>query len=103
MITHYQVQGTQVNVQELQVDVDTVYIRDNITRIESDDFTGWQYDEIQYSLREYQELVGIKSDELSNDTETMAEMVFVSLDDLQMIADTLAHALEEIELLKGGN
>ena len=44
------VQGTQEKVANLEVNIDTVYVRSNIKRIETDDFKGWQYDEIQYSL-----------------------------------------------------
>jgi hypothetical protein len=60
MILLEKVQGSQVTVQKLQVNVDTVYIRSNIKRIESDEFTGWEYDETQYTLSEYLELLGNK-------------------------------------------
>lgn len=96
------VRGTQDRVANLEVNVDTVYVRSNIERIEEEEFNGWQYDEIQYSSREYQELTGQKTDDLTIDVETVANLVVVSLDDLQTIADTLVAALDEIETLKGG-
>ena len=48
------VKGTQLKVPKLEVNVDTVYIRDNI--IEKQDEDGnkyWEYDEIQLTLAEY--------------------------------------------------
>ena len=103
MKQYLSVKSTAEKVPNLEVNVDTVYIRTNIERIETEDFTGWQYDEIQYSLREYQELVGGKTDDLTIDVETVANLVVVSLDDLQTIVDMLVTALDEIETLKGGN
>ena len=38
--------GSQVTVPKIEVNVDTVYIRTNIERIEEEDFAGWEYDEI---------------------------------------------------------
>lgn len=102
MKQYLNVRGTQNNVASLEVNVDTVYIRSNIQRIETEDFSGWLYDEIQYSAREYQELVGNKTDFLSEDVDAVANLVVVSVDDLQMIAEMLVTALDEIENLKGG-
>lgn len=47
------VRGTQNEVPEIEVNIDTVYIRSNITRIEEDNFTGWEYDEEQINKDEY--------------------------------------------------
>ena len=47
------VRGSMSEVPEIEVNVDTVYIRTNITRIETEDFTGWEYDETQYTKDEY--------------------------------------------------
>ena len=47
------VRGSQETVLEIEVNIDTVYVRTNIIRITEDDFTGWEYDEMQYGLREY--------------------------------------------------
>lgn len=47
---------------ELEINVDTAYVRKNIITIDESNsengmgFKGWQYDEIQYSLNEFQEL-----------------------------------------------
>lgn len=53
------VQGTQVSVPEVEVNVDTVYKRTNIERkSQLDEHTQqqmeyWQYDEVQYTFREW--------------------------------------------------
>ena len=53
------VQGTQISIPEVEVNVDTVYKRTNIERkSQLDEHTQqqmeyWQYDEIQYTFREW--------------------------------------------------
>lgn len=81
------VRGTQEQVPVIEVNKDTVYVRTNIERIEEDEFKGWQYDEVQYSLQEY-----IENLTLSSDTETMAlllSMVMNEIDNLKGIVKTL--------------
>ena len=52
------VRGTQTEKpKEIEVNVDTVYIRRNIQRIEEKNFVGWEYKEEQYSIREYIEKI----------------------------------------------
>lgn len=101
MKKYYKVLGSQEIVPNLEVNVDTVYIRYNIKRVETEKFTGWEYDETQYSMIEYQQLIGDKTNNLTDDVNEVANMVVVSLDDLTTIADLLNYALDEIELLKG--
>lgn len=101
MKQYLKVNGTQENISNLEVNVDTVYIRSNINRIETEDFTGWEYDEIQYALNEYQQLIGDKTTNLTDDINEVANIVVLSLDDLIIIADLLNYALDEIKLLKG--
>ena len=55
------VQGSQEIAQPLEFNVDTVYVRSNIARIETEEFTGWQYDEIQYSKDDYIALIAEQS------------------------------------------
>jgi len=47
------IRGTQEHVPAVEVNIDTVYIRSNIKRIEEEDFTGWEYDEVQYDKNKY--------------------------------------------------
>ena len=56
------VQGSQKTIPPIEVNVDTVYVRTNVVRIETEDFTGWQYDEVQYPIREYMETLTREQD-----------------------------------------
>jgi len=56
------VRGTMEIVQSLEVNVDTVYVRSNIIRVENEQFTGWEYDEIQYGVKEYIGKISEQSD-----------------------------------------
>lgn len=61
------VRGTMKEVPEIEVNIDTVYIRSNITKIEEEDFTGWEYDEEQYDKDEFIELISKENDRLKRD------------------------------------
>ena len=50
------VRGTMELIPNIEVNIDTVYIRSNIIAITETDFTGWEYDEIQYGKDEYTEV-----------------------------------------------
>jgi len=56
-------------VPEIEVNVDTVYVRTNIRRIEEEDFVGWEYDETQYNKDEFIELISNKNKELIQENE----------------------------------
>ena len=64
------IRGTMEVVPNIEVNVDTVYIRTNIVRIETEELKGWEYDEVQYEKNEYitkiseekQELTGVVDD-----------------------------------------
>ena len=58
----YKVRGTMEIVQSLEINVDTVYVRSNVIRVENEQFIGWEYDEIQYGVKEYIALISEKSD-----------------------------------------
>lgn len=84
------VRGTQETVNNVEVNVDTVYIRTNIERIEEEDFTGWEYDEVQYPKNEYLELLTNKED-----TEGIAFLLSLMMAEIDMLR-------AEINVLKGG-
>lgn len=65
------VRGTQDVVNPLEINVDTVYVRSSIERIETEDFTGWQYDETQYTLHEYIETIANKNAEIASENTTI--------------------------------
>lgn len=61
------VRGTQKIVKPLEQDDYKVYIRSNIIRIDEDieeGFHGWEYDEIELTHSEYQELIASDVDHL---------------------------------------
>lgn len=49
------VESTATHVPHIEVNVDTVYVRDNIKEVEKDGVLVKVYDETQMTLREYQE------------------------------------------------
>lgn len=54
MIQNKKVQGTQEKVLPLELNVDTVYIRENIIqKKDENDNPYWEYDETQLSFEEY--------------------------------------------------
>lgn len=63
------VRGTMKEVPEIEVNIDTVYIRTNIERVEEEDFIGWEYNEEQYSKDEFIELISNKNKELIQENE----------------------------------
>lgn len=67
MISHKKVRGTQKNILERELNVDTVYLRSNIHQIE--DKYGhkiWEYDEQQMNFEEYFKLVVPKNEDTLN-------------------------------------
>ena len=64
------VRGSMETVSSIEVNVDTVYVRTNIIPIDSVEFKGWEYDEIQYTKDEYIELVA-KENAIFKDTVDM--------------------------------
>lgn len=77
------VRGSQETVPTLEVNIDTVYVRSNIVRIETEEFTGWEYDEIQYGIREYIEVVGAENLELQT-SQVETNMLVLELMELQV-------------------
>lgn len=91
---YFNVKGTSELVSTLQIDVDTVYVRSNIIRIETENFVGWQYDEIQYTLREYIEHLADK--QRVNDI----EMKLLTADERYKLLDLSTITVEELKQYK---
>ena len=51
------VRSTAEHIPSIDVNTDTVYVRNNIERIEEVEFSGWEYDEIQYKKDTYIEQI----------------------------------------------
>lgn len=58
------IRSSKENVPEIEVNVDTVYVRQNIKRIEEEDFSGWEYNETQHGKNEFIELLSMENEEL---------------------------------------
>ena len=73
MVEYKAVQGSQISVPEIEINVDTVYVRTNIQRkSEIDEYTKeirefWEYDEKQYTFNEYVALLSAKVDNLAKE------------------------------------
>ena len=85
------VRGTMKEVPEIEVNVDTVYIRSNIERIEEEDFVGWEYDETQYNKDEFIELISSENKDLKQKLEIQ-----------QMVTDDLLLDVIPMLLMGGG-
>ena len=75
-------------VPTVEVNKDTVYIRSDIERIEEMEFSGWEYNEIQYPLQEYIET-------LANEEDTGMLALIVSM--LMSEVDILKSEIESIK------
>lgn len=84
------VRSTAKNVPSIEVNVDTVYIRSDIERIEEMEFSGWEYNEIQYPLQEYVETLANEED-----TGMLALIVSMLMSEVDMLKS-------EIESIKEG-
>ena len=62
------VRGTQNIVKPIEVNIDTVYIRDSVVKIETEEFKGWEYNEKQYGLKQYLEIMANTKDELQDES-----------------------------------
>lgn len=80
--------GTMNIVPSIEVDKDTVYIRSNINKVDLEDFKGFEYDEIQYDVKEY-----IENLTTTQDTQSMAMLIAMLMSEVDFIKRRLS-ALE---------
>lgn len=66
MIFLKKVRGTQKAVPNIEVNIDTVYIRENVSAVNDDGFSGWEYDETQYGKNEYIESIAEQNNQLQS-------------------------------------
>ena len=57
MKIYQNVRSTAEHIPSIEVNIDTVYVRNNIKRVEEMEFSGWEYDEIQYDKDSYIEQI----------------------------------------------
>lgn len=60
------VRSSAQRIPSVEVNVDTVYVRSEIKRVEEMEFSGWEYNEIQYPKDKYIELLSEKNNELES-------------------------------------
>jgi len=58
------IRGTQKEIKNIEIGIDTVYIRTNIIAIDEEEFKGWEYDEIQYRKDDYIEIIAEQNQSL---------------------------------------
>lgn len=75
------VRSTAKSVPSIEVNVDTVYVRSEIKRVEEMEFSGWEYNEVQYNKDKYIE-------KLTNE------------EDLGAMAMLLSITMSEVDMLK---
>lgn len=84
MRIYNKIRGTMKEVPNTEVNKDTVYIRSNIKKVNEEEFKGWEYDEIQYNLKEYLENLS-------------------QAQDVQSMAILISSIMSEIDFLKQKN
>ncbi|MBD5589210.1 hypothetical protein [Clostridium botulinum] len=81
MKVYNKIRGSMKEVSNIEVNKDTVYIRSNIKEINEEDFKGFEYDEIQYDIKEYIEHLS-------------------QIEDVQSMAMLIASIMSEIDYVK---
>lgn len=74
------VRGSMAIVPNIEVNADTVYIRSNIVAITEDIFKGWEYDEVQYEVKEY-----IESLSPTQDVQSMAMLIAGTMSEIDFL------------------
>lgn len=90
MKVYQKVRSTAKHIPYVEVNKDTVYVRSNIQQVEEMEFSGWEYDEIQYSLREY-----IESLIPSTDAESIALLLSILMSEIDFLK-------MKVDILEGG-
>lgn len=94
------VRSTAKNVPSIEVNVDTVYVRSDIERVEEMEFSGWEYDEIQYKKDNYIELISKSTEILKLDINDVADMTVLNAMDKDDLAEMVIYCLSKIDELE---
>ncbi len=87
-MTSKKVRGSMETVPATEVGKSRVRVRSNIVRIETEDFIGWEYDEVVYKKDEY---IGLLTNE--EDSGMMAMMISMLMGEI----DTLNSRITTLE------
>lgn len=105
MKIYQNVRSTATNVPSIEVNVDTVYVRSDIERVEEMEFSGWEYNEVQYPLREYiEKLLDTETGQLiiaENTAETLEVVSFLNEQQKVEQAQSNVELIELIMMLGG--
>ena len=96
------IRGTMKEVPEVEVNVDTVYIRTNIKKVEEEDLKGWEYDEVQYKKDQFIETLSEKNKELEEDN--VGLLMELAINELRLDAteEVVSNLILKIAKLEGG-
>ncbi len=86
------VRSTADYVPSIEVNVDTVYIRSDIKRVEEMEFSGWEYNEIQYDKNEYIEKLANE-----DDAGMLALIISLLMAEIDMLNARVSQLLEEVK------
>lgn len=67
MIIRNGIRGTMNIVPEVEINFNIVYVRTNIVRVEEDEFSGWQYNETEYTQSEYIDVLEVMLKNANNE------------------------------------
>lgn len=87
MKEYNKIRGTMKSVSNVEVNKDTVYIRSNIIEINEEDFKGFEYDEVQYDMKEYMENLTTSQD--TQAISILLSMLMSEIDSLKQRIDVL--------------
>ena len=99
------VRSTATNIPSVEVNVDTVYVRSDIKRVEEMEFSGWEYNEVQYPLREYiEKLLDTETGQFKIAQNTIETLEIVSaLNELQKLEQAQSNTeMIELMMMMGG-
>ena len=84
MKVYNKIRGTMNTVPNIEVNKDTVYIRTNIVQINTEDFKGFEYDEVQYNVEEYMENLTT-----TQDTQSIAMLISLLMSEMDFVKSRL--------------
>ena len=99
------VRSTATNIPSVEVNVDTVYVRSDIKRVEEMEFSGWEYNEMQYPLREYiEKLLDTETGQFKIAQNTIETLEIISaLNELQKLEQAQSNTeMIELMMMMGG-
>ena len=73
------IRGTQSEIKNIEIGIDTVYVRTNVVAIDEVEFKGWEYDELQYKKDAYIEMM-TEEIQLAEDRTSQLELILLQVE-----------------------